>query len=193
MSKFGRTPVVLADRRQRDTETTIAVATDTGDEERIDKRPNGRAARFVSPQGDVMSLPLSSNGDPKRVETESRNRAAYAKKGFVPHGQCPLLHHTASHADWQKLPASLREACTHDPKTMARRNGVLYAEASCPHIEWLMVYRRDAAAEAYRRRNHVALAAEQRAAEKRELEAMQVEAMREVVAKRARKTKAGEE
>lgn len=175
MSKnWGRTPVTNADKRSA-TMSRYLVEVDGGTEERIDRRPLGRVERFVDPDGGVVSLQLYSDGDPQRHASEIRRRAELHRKGFVEYAKCPIKHGTRNSSpiatkDFAKLPQSLATECRHDPKVMERRDGDLYAGRSCPHIEWLVSERRKKAADAYKKRNAIAVAKEQALAERREIE-----------------------
>lgn len=195
MSKnWGRTPVSNADKRSA-TQLKYLVEVDGGTEERIDRRPMGKVERFVDPDGGVMSLQLYSDGDPRRHESEIRRRSELHRKGFVEFAKCPLKHGTRNSSkiatkDFAKMTeAHLVGECRHDPKVMERKDGDLYARGSCPHIEWLIAFRRKKAADAYQKRNSLQVAKDKREAEKRDLEALQLEQAREQFAERKRATR----
>lgn len=180
MSKnWGRTPVSNADKRHL-TQTKYLVETDEGTEERIDRRPMGRVVKIVDPSGNVISQQLYADGDPRRAETEIRVRAEFHKKGMIEHALCPIKHGTRQYAskDFAKMPASLSVECSQDKKAMYRRDGELYAGEACPHIEWLIKYRREKAAKEYATRNARQVAAEKRDRERAKLEELQLEKMK---------------
>src|SRR5512139_2324631 len=173
---WGRTPVTNADKRGA-TQMRYLVEVDGGTEERIDRRPLGKVERFVDPDGGVVSLQLYSDGDPRRHESEIRRRSDLHRKGFVEFAKCPLKHGTRNSSpiatkDFSKLPESMSLECKHDPKVMTRRDGDLYAGESCPHIEWLIGERRKKAADAYAKRNALAVAKERAEQERREIEVL---------------------
>lgn len=184
MSKiWGRTPISNADKRHLTQSKYLAESFDKdgkslGFEERIDRRPMGKVERFVDPSGSVMNQQLYSDGDSRKNETAIRERAALHKKGFVEYAKCPLKHGTRYSSpiatkDFAKMPAHLSEECRHDPKVMERKDGDLYAKTACPHIEWLITYRREAHAEAYAKRNNARVELEKREERKRELDDLQ--------------------
>jgi hypothetical protein len=121
---WGRTPVSNADKRHA-TQMTYLVGDGESAEERIDRRPMGKVERFVDRDGNVCSLQMYSEGDPKRAETEQRNRAAYHRKDMVEHAKCPIRTGTR-HAsdktsrDFAKMPASLAGECKHEIRVMAQ-------------------------------------------------------------------------
>lgn len=179
MSKnWGRTPVTNADKRHL-TQVSYLVETADGTEDRIDRRPLGKVERFVDPSGGVMSLQLYSDGDPKRLDSEMRRRAELHRKGFVEYAKCPLRHGTrnaneATGREFAKMPQDLAIECKHDPKVMTRRDGELYAGESCPHIEWLITFRRNKATEAYEKRNSLVVKKERAEQKRRELDALEL-------------------
>lgn len=192
---WGRTPVTNADDL-RLTQTKYLVDIADGTEERIDRRPQGKVERFVDPAGNIVSLQLYGHGDSKRNETMVRERAQFHAKGFVEHSKCPLKHGTrhanpATGREFAKMPASLEGECKHDPKVMSRKDGDLYAEKGCPHIEWLIDFRVKKEADARKKLNASRDAQEKREAEKLELQAAQLEMVKEQLAERkARRPKA---
>lgn len=189
MSKnWGKTPITNADKRHT-TQMKYLVETDDGTEERIDRRPLGKVERFVDPAGNVMSLQIFSDGDPKRADTENRLRVQYHKKGFVEFSKCPLKHGTryssdVARKDFAKMPKDLEGECRNDPKVMERKDGDLYAGCSCQHIEWLIKFRKAQAADAYAKRNAHVAAAEKAKREEAELKAAQLEMARDQLAER---------
>jgi hypothetical protein len=199
---WGKTPVTNADNRVGQTQTKyLAPAVgpngeDLGHDERIDRRPLGKAERFVDPQGNVTNQQMYTSGDPHRAQTEISKRAALHAKGFVEFAKCPLKHGTRhsgeqTRKDFAKMPVEHEGECKSDPKVMERKDGDLYALSSCKHIEWLIQYRRAQAAEAYAKRNAHTAEAKRREQEERELKAAQVELVKEQLAERkARKPKA---
>ncbi len=189
MSKnWGRTPVSNADDR-RLTQMTYLVGSGESSEERIDRRPMGKVERFVDPDGNVTSLQMFGRGDAKRLETEQRNRAAFHRKGFVEHSKCPIRTGTR-HAsektarDFAKMPANLAGECKHEIRPMKKLDGVLYAEQGCPHIEWLIDYRKKESAKAYKKRNAQIVAAEERRAVQEKLAEAQATALVDLMADR---------
>lgn len=190
MSKnWGRTPVTNADKRGS-TQAKYLVEVDGGTEERIDRRPMGKVERFVDPDGGVVSLQLYAEGDAQRHQSEIRMRAMYHRKGFVEFAKCPIKHGTRNSSpvaakDFAKLEKSkdapAATECKHDPKVMERRDGDLYAVASCPHIEALIKFRRAKAAEAYRKRNAAHVKADEVRATRAEFEAAQAKALNELL------------
>lgn len=198
---WGKTPVTNADNRVGQTQVTYlapsidANGNDIGHEERIDRRPLGKAERFVDPQGNVANLQLYTSGDPHRAQTEISKRAALHAKGFVEFAKCPIKHGTKQHAskDFAKMPADLNGECERDPRVMERRSGDLYALTSCKHIEWLIEYRRAQQADAVAKRSAHTVEAKRREQEERELKAAQAELIKEQLAERkARKPKSKE-
>lgn len=214
MSKnWGKTPVTNADNRVGQTQVTYLApnAEGLGHEERIDRRPLGKVERFVDPQGNVCNEQLYTSGEPNRSQTEINKRSALHRKGYVEHAKCPLKHGTRHSSpqttkDFSKMPTScvldkgkpterLLEIptveCKHDPKVMSRRDGELYAETACPHIEWLIHFRREQQADAVAKRSAHTAEAKRREQEERELKAAQMELVKEQLAERkARKPKA---
>jgi hypothetical protein len=185
---WGRTPIANADKRHA---TQISYMAGEGEdaEERIDRRPMGKVERFVCPQGGVMSLVMFSEGDPKRAETEQRNRAAYHRKGFVEHAKCPIRTGTRHSSDktardFAKMPASLAGECKHEIRTMKKIDGVLHIDKGCPHIEWLITYRQQKDAKDYEKRNAQLVAAEKRRATNDKLAEAQATALVELMAER---------
>lgn len=188
MSKiWGQTPITNADKRAQTQTKYLAPSEHGGFEERIDRRPLGKVERFVDAAGHVVSLQIHGDGDPKRLETEQRNRMSFYAKGHIEHSKCPLRHggnHKSPihEKDFSKMPASLQAPCPSDPKVMERRDGDLYAKTGCPHIEWLITHRKAQAADALLKRNsHLA---EAKAKEERrvQLEALQKELLEKQIA-----------
>src|SRR5262245_712800 len=188
---WGRTPVSNADKRHA-TQAKYLVRVGDGTEERIDRRPMGKVERFVDNDGGVVSLQMYSDGDAKRYEAEIRRRADLHKKGFVEFAKCPLKHGTRNSSpqstkDFAKMTdTALVNECNRDPKVMERIDGDLYAGRSCPHIEWLIKFRRERSAAAYEKRNAALVANEKRDKERRELDALELEEKRERLGTRAR-------
>lgn len=190
---WGRTPVTNADKRAA-TQTKYLVEIDGGTEERIDRRPLGKVERFVDPDGGVVSLQIYADGDPKRHESEIRRRAELHRKGFIEFAKCPIKHGTRNSSpiaskDFAKLEKGKNAPpvgeCKTDPKVMQRKDGDLYAGCSCPHIEALIVYRREKAADAYAKRNAAQVKAEQNRATRQEFEAAQAKALNELLTRQA--------
>jgi hypothetical protein len=166
-------------------------------EERLDRQPYGRKERFVDGVGNVITLQLSTPGDPKAVETGMRIRNEKHADGWVEHAKCPLRHGIANltpalEREFRKLPADLKGQCAGDPKVMSRVNGELHAHESCPHVEWLIDSRRKAEAAANKKRNESRIREEERKEEASRLQAAQLEMVKEQLeerkaAKRAKK------
>ena|ERR1044072_1889188 len=216
MSKnWGKTPVTNADNRIGQTQVTYLApnAEGLGYEERIDRRPLGKVERFVDPQGNVCNEQLYTAGDPHRAQTEISKRNQLHRKGFVEHAKCPLKHGTRhsspqSTKEFAQMPTSCvlekgkpterhldipTSECKHDPKVMTRKDGDLYAGTACPHIEWLIEYRRQQQADAVAKRSAHTVEAKRREQEERELKAAQIELVKEQLAERkARKPKTKE-
>ena len=187
-TNWGRTPVTNADHRAR-TQMTYLVDTDDGPEERIDRRPQGRVERFVSPDGDVMSIQVFGAGDPRQIETERRQRDQLHRKGFIEHAKCPLRSGTRGSSDrtareFAKMPEHLLAECKGEIRPMKRIDGLLYADKGCPHIEWLIGHRSEKSKIAYEKRNAQAVAAEKALEKKRALEEAQSKALHELMMKR---------
>lgn len=188
---WGRTPVTKADDRAKSQMTYLVEGPD-GPEERIDRRPMGKVERFVDPDGNVCSQQLCGGGDPKRVETEQRNRMTLHRKGFIEHSKCPIRTGTRTSSertarDFAKMPASLAGECKHEIRVMKRLDGVLYADKACPHIEWLIEQRRAARAKKYEIDNAQLVAAEKRAETQRKLAEAQATALTELLGDRKQK------
>jgi len=217
MSKnWGKTPVTNADNRVGQTQVTYLAPSfgpngeSIGYEERIDRRPLGKAERFVDPQGNIVNLQMYTPGDPHRAQTEISKRAALHKKGFIEFAKCPLKHGTKQHAarEFSKMPAEYvvnkgletersleipATECDRDPRVMSRRDGDLYAETACPHMEWLISYRRDQQTDAVAKRSAHTVEAKRREQEERDLKRAQAELLKEQLAeRRARKPKSKE-
>lgn len=186
---WGRTPVSNADKRHA-TQMTYLVKGDEGTpEERIDRRPMGKVERFVDLAGNVCSQQMYADGDPKRAETEQRNRAQLHRKGFIEHAKCPVRTGTRHSSEktareFAKMPASLAAECKHEIRVMSRLDGVLYAEKGCPHIEWLIGERVAARNKKFETDNAQLVAAEKRAETKRKLEDAQATALVDLMAER---------
>lgn len=187
MSNWGRRPITDAGKAKTNPPHLTYYFQD---EERLDRRPLGRVERFVDPQGNVVSLQLGAEGDPQRQVTMDRRRMEYRRDGFIEHAKCPLRHGTflmagaigkdfSSMAQDQKfgkvtvkaLPA---EPCNHDPKTLERHGHDLYAKDACPHIEWLIEFRRERARFQNEKRNARRIAEERREEKRRMLEDLQL-------------------
>lgn len=191
MGNFGRRPITDAGKGQPKLTYMFK------DEERLDRRPQGRVERFVDPDGGVMSLQLASDGDPVRKQTEDKMRMSYRRKGFVEHAKCPLRHGHHLFAgviakDFSKMPDDLKNrACDSDPKVMKKVGHDLYAQNACPHIEWLIQSRKEYKASQDAKRNESRIADEKRKKEAAELQAAQLEMVKEQIEeRRARKPKA---
>lgn len=157
MGKLSASNVYPADQRRN----FRSVHVDVGDgrtEMRAMKRPEGRIVeQFVDKQGHVVWLQLLQFGTNHDATEADRRRAVLHRDGFLEHGRCPILGGTwrkpAFEADFDAMPAELRtRACTDDP-TVHRVVGSgkskrTLERASCPHVEWLIAYRRDQEAQA---------------------------------------------
>lgn len=191
---WGRTPVANADQRHA-TQIAYMVTSGEGSEERIDRRPQGKVERFVDDAGNVCSLQLYSMGDPKKLDAEQRNRAAYHRKNCVEHARCPIRSGTRGASaktarDFAKMPAHLSTECQDEIRVMKKIGGVLYADKGCPHIEWLIQHRKKEAASAYEKRNEQLVRAEALAEAKRRAEVEQSKAIAVLLEERsARKPK----
>lgn len=167
-------------------------------EHRIDRRPYGKIERFVDGVGNVITLQLSTPGDPQAVLTANRVRLEKRMDGWVEHAKCPLRHGIQNATpelarEFSKLPADMKSACSADPKVMKREDGELHALDSCCHIEWLIASRRKEEAKQNKKRNEARIRAEEQAQEARDLQAAQLEMVKEQIAERkARKGKAKE-
>lgn len=178
---WGRTPVSNVDKRHA-TQMTYLVGSGESAEERIDRRPMGKVERFVDLDGNVLSQQMFADGDAKRAETEQRKRADLHRKGMVEHAKCPIRTGTRHSSEktarhFAKMPAHLAGECKDEIRVMKKLDGVLYAGTGCPHIEWLIGYRKDEAAKAYKIRNAQVAAAEERAEAKRQAEIDQAKAL----------------
>lgn len=197
MSKnWGRTPVTNADKRLT-SHLSYIVETPDGPMRRIDRRPLGKTEMFVDAAGNVCHVTMCGDGDSRKADTEQRNRSAQHRKGCIEYAKCPIRHGTQMHAqrDFAKMPKELAAQCQSDPRPYERLNfngepakrgepGDLYARESCPHIEWLIKYRREEAAKQAALLNPHAI--EVAAAKKRaeELQAAQIELVKEQIAER---------
>lgn len=187
MSKtWGQTPITNADMRGK-TQTKYYVETADGTEERIDRRPMGRVERFVDKAGNVCNLQIYADGDPNRHQSEIRMRAQYHEKGHVEFAKCPLKHGTrhsspAATKDFKEMPEHLQSECRHDPKVMERRDGDLYAREACPHIEWLIDFRKKQAEAEYAKRNAHIIAAKLAEERERQLKEKQLRVLEAQVA-----------
>lgn len=123
-------------------------------ERRAERYPSGFCETHVDPQGDVMNnLQLVPPGVPATRDAVTRARAEQLQKGFVPHGQCPLRngvrYDDRFRDEFDEMPKQLEQRCDEDPKTVTRgKKGVLECGEGCPHIEWLIAFRKDKAAKA---------------------------------------------
>lgn len=121
-------------------------------ERRTEKWPSGHCETHVDPQGNVMNnLQLVPPGVPATRDAVSRARAQKLADGFVPHGQCPLRngvrYDDKFRDEFDAMPTQLEKRCDEDPATATRdKKGIAYSE-SCPHVEWLIAYRKDQAAQ----------------------------------------------
>lgn len=193
MGNFGKRPIndanAAAQRR-------APVAFFHGGEERLDRRPFGKIERFIDPVGNVITLQISTPGDPKAVETGMRIRNEKHADGWVEHAKCPLRHgiHNLTPAlerEFRKLPVDLKQQCAGDPKVMERRQGELHALEACPHIEWLIKDRRAREAAQALKRNEARIKEEQRKAEAAELQAAQLDMVKEQLEERKARKKKG--
>jgi hypothetical protein len=198
MGKLGRQPINDAGKKP------APLAFTHSGEKRIEIRPNGIWDRFVDPTGNVVGVQLASRGVAAPVPAAAAMRLRHHNDGFVEHGKCPLKHgiryvSPAIENDFAEMPDELQRPCTDDPVTMTKhpsgRNpdgSAKYrfeAHASCPHVEWLIKFRREREEELNAQRNAQRVAAEKREAEKRELETIQLEMAREELAARKAKAK----
>jgi hypothetical protein len=156
-------------------------------ERRTEKKPFGRLARYVDPNGHVMILQTSTPGhavgEHQRDANEKAMRVAKVLAGWVPHGECPLLHDTQRATkdlaeEFASMPEDLRVPCEHDPKTYERIAGQMHAQESCPHVEWLILDRRRRQEEELARMYPDRAALQRLEAERRELHSAQVEVTR---------------
>jgi hypothetical protein len=166
------------------------------DEERIDRRPQGKVERFVDLVGNVVSLQLASDGDPYRKQTEDKMRMAFRRKGFIEHAKCPVRHGTHLMAgpvmkDFSAMPDALKaEQCAGDPRTLKKVGFDLHATEACPHIEWLIDYRVKKEKAQAKKRNAAREADDKRREEAAQLQAAQLEMVKEQIEeRRARKKK----
>src|SRR5690606_8284091 len=126
-------------------------------------------------------------------ETAERKRREYHRKGFVEHAKCPVKHNTMTIAgkiadDFAQMPDELRMTpCDRDPRVMHRVGSELHAGKACPHIEWLIEYRRERYKASVQRRNAGRIAADEQSRLKREHEALQIELVREQLEERKAK------
>ena len=176
MGKFGRQPI--NDAGKGAPRQTYYFA----GEERIERRPSGKVERFVDAQGNVVGLALVSLGDPNPEATTIRNRTRYHNDGHVEHAKCPLRHgirflSKAIEADFVELPSELALPCDADPVIMTRDRRRLMAGKACPHIEWLIEFRREREREQNERRNRNRVEQERAAQVRRELELRTLEKM----------------
>jgi hypothetical protein len=191
MAKFGQRPINDAVEYKRRTSGEFYF----DGESRIDRRPYGRIERFVDPVGNVITLQLSTPGDPKAVEVAMRIRNEKHMDGWVEHAKCPLRHGIdamtpALEREFKKMPASIRLRCENDPKVMERVNGELHAKEACAHIEWLIADRRKREAVQNEKRNAARIREENIKKEASELQAAQLEMVKEQIEeRRARKGK----
>lgn len=197
MANFGKRPINDAGHAEK---VRQAVPFFHNGEERLDRRPYGKIERFVDPVGNVITLQVSTPGDPKAVENALRLRNEKHADGWVEHAKCPLRHGInnltpALEREFKKMPADLRDSCAGDPKVMERIRGELHAKEACPHVEWLIKSRREREAAQALKRNEARIKEEQRKAKADELLQMQTEIAEEQLAERkARKRqKAGTE
>jgi hypothetical protein len=193
MANFGKRPINDAGQAQK-TRTPVAMYHDG--EQRFERRPYGKIERFVDPVGNVCIVQLSTPGDPKAVETAMRIRNEKHVDGWVEHAKCPMRHGVPSRTpaierEFKKMPADLREPCGADPKVMSRKDGELYAEKSCPHVEWLIASRRKTEADANEKRNAARIREEKRLADAASLQAAQLEMVKEQLAERKAKKSKG--
>jgi hypothetical protein len=130
-------------------------------EKRNEKVPRGHAERFVDLQGTVVVCQLVSPGVPATQEAVQRARTQlHAAKnndgtvqGFVEHGKCPLRHgvrhrNEIIEAEFAALPEDLQRPCATDPAGSTRERaaggGIIVNHGDgCPHVEWLIVARRE--------------------------------------------------
>lgn len=187
MSKtWGQTPITNADLRGK-TQTKYFVQTADGTEERIDRRPMGKVERFVDKAGNVCNLQIYADGDPNRHQSEIRMRAQYHEKGHVEFSKCPLKHGTRHSGtqttkDFKNLPESLAAECKHDPRVMERVDGDLFARKACPHIEWLIDFRKKQAADEYAKRNAHVVAASKAIEREQQLKEKQLKVLEAQIA-----------
>lgn len=177
MANFGKRPINDAGQAQK---TRMAVAMYHDGEQRLDRRPYGKIERFIDPVGNVITLQLSTPGDPMAVQTALRIRNEKHADGWVEHAKCPLRHGMqhktpALEREFRKLPPELREACASEPKVMSRKDGELHAEKSCAHIEWLIASRRAEEAKQNKKRNAARIKEEERKTKADKLLQMQTE------------------
>jgi hypothetical protein len=195
MANFGKRPINDAARYSTPSSGRPHPSFFYGGELRIDRRPYGKVERFIDSVGNVITLQLSTPGDPRAAETANRMRMEKRAEGWVEHAKCPLRHgiQNATPAltrEFAKMPSALRDQCISDPKVMKRENGDLHALESCPHVEWLIAARRAEEAKQAAKRNAARVKAEKQAEEARELQAAQLEMVKEQIAERkARKKK----
>ena len=201
MSKnWGRTPVTNADKRFA-AHLTYYVETPEGPMRRVDRRPLGRSEQFVDKDGNTCWIQMYGDGDSRKVETEQRNRANMHHKGAIEHAKCPIRYGTRQYAerDFSKMPAHLATECKSDPKPYVRLNyhgepakrgepGDLYAGEACPHIEWLITFRREQAEKTRALLNPYAAQAEEAKKQEAELKRLQADLLKEQIAERQAKT-----
>lgn len=126
--------------------------TPTGPERREIRQVHGITERFVNKAGNVVTIQLRKLGDPPTKAIVDRNRGEHRRLGFVEHGQCPLSSGAMRDSsllrdEMANRPTDLRDACDKDPVVERRIkvDGKMVVEQGdgCPHIEWLILYRRD--------------------------------------------------
>jgi hypothetical protein len=159
-------------------------------ERRQAKVPLGVVESWVDPQGNVMDgLQLRKMGDVPDQGIVDRKRAEFRRKGWVEHHQCPLTNGAMRSdkvaADLEKRPDELSAACKRDPQTRVKTAGGVEWRCGCPHIEWLVDFRRKKEADrlALKRKAPVATVAEVQAQileETRQTNAALVEAVKAI-------------
>lgn len=166
-------------------------------EPRIEKRPHGEVKRFVDPSGGVVNILLGNAGSITLKADVTKALEAHHTHGFVEHGKCPLKHgvrYTSPkiEADFGNLPEDLQRPCSDDPTPLVKnRRGKIEARESCPHVEWLIQFRRERERVENEGRNAARVAAEAKAREREELQSVQLDiAKEELAAKRAARERA---
>jgi hypothetical protein len=124
-----------------------------GGERRIVKRPEARSAeQFVDKSGNVVWLKLLAFGTNHGQPEIDRRRGELNREGMVEHAWCPLFSGLAARVEelqveFAAMPDDLRVACKGHPVVHERRGNETLAHDACPHVEWLIDYRRQKAAE----------------------------------------------
>ncbi len=120
-----------------------------------EKWPSGYTESYVDPSGNVMNnLQLVPPSVPATRDAVTRAKAQKLHDGFVPHAQCPMRNgirfDDKFRDEFADMPVELEaKKCESDPTTRTRgARGVIECHDACPHVEWLIAYRKNKAAEA---------------------------------------------